>query len=101
MKSCAVISKTTNRCTNETKHLEMNIGDTRLNTACYRKHAYYYEHRVASADYVNCPTDDYYRPDNNSVYEKYYQEHSNLNNNDANYGNIGYFRLHLLVSFVI
>ena len=67
-KSCAVISKTTNRCTNETKHLKMNIGDIRLNTACYRIHAYYYEHRVASADVVNCATDDYYRPYTNAVY---------------------------------
>ena len=50
--------------------MEKNIGDTRLNTACYSNHAYYYEHRVASADFVNCPTDDYYRPDTNGVYWK-------------------------------
>jgi len=79
----------------------MNIGDIRLNTACYRIHVFYYEHRVASADFVNCRTDDYYRPDTNGVYKKYYQEHFILNDNDANYDNIGYFRQHLLVSFLI
>jgi len=46
----------------------MNIGDIRLNTACYRIHDYYYDHGVTSADIVHRPTDVYYRPDTNAVH---------------------------------
>ena len=62
------LRNTKNCCGSNEKALAKNISDLCSNTTCYIVHAYYHVHRVASADIVNCATDDYYRPYTNAVY---------------------------------